>query len=119
METLLKYCYGNHPKSRKIRELGRKCLLLLAERGEMELLELVKALGIKTERWKGYEKPVKTFYHVVNPLKEIQIIDSVKRREGKKFKTIYYFTPEKFEANMRAFVKNTLEFFKEIREKKR
>ncbi|NOZ81917.1 MAG: hypothetical protein GXO63_02085 [Candidatus Micrarchaeota archaeon] len=113
METLLKYCYGNHPKSKKIKELGRKCILLLSQKGEMELLELAKALGIKTERWKGYEKPVKTFYHVVNPLKEIQIIDSVKRKEGRRFKTIYYYTPDKFEANMRAFVRNTLEFLRE------
>ncbi len=115
METLLKYCYGNHPKSGKIKRLGRKCLEILATRGEIELLELVRELGIKTEKWRGYEKPAKTFYHVVNPLKEIQIIDSVKRKEGRKFRTIYYYTPEKFEANMKAFVRGTLEFLNSLK----
>jgi hypothetical protein len=118
METLLKLCYGNHPKSKELKKLGKKCLLLLARRGEMEVVELCKELGIKTERWKGYEKPSKKFYNVVNPLKEIQIISSVKRREGKKFKTIYYFTPEKFEGYMKAFVRTTLEYLSKKRKHK-
>lgn len=109
MDTLLKYCYGNHPKSARLKELGRKALLLLASKQQLEHLELAKALGVKFESWKGYKKPVKTFYSVVNPLKEIQLIESFKRKEGNHFKTIYVFTPEKFEANMKSFARMTLE----------
>ncbi len=110
MDTLLKYCYGNHPKSARLKELGRKALTLLSQAGQMEHLELAKELGVRFEEWKGYKKPVKTFYSVVNPLKEIQLVESFKRKEGRGFKTIYCFTPEKFEANMKNFSRMTLEF---------
>ncbi len=113
MDTLLKYCYGNHPKSARLKELGKKALFTLASRREIEHLELAKELGVRLETWKGYQKPVKTFYSVVNPLKNIQLIESFKRKEGKRFRTIYVFTPEKFEANMKNFVKMTLEFLNE------
>lgn len=109
METLLKYCYGNHPKSKNIKELGKKALLILASKGQIEHIELAKQIGVKFENWKGYEKPVKTFYSVVNPLKQVQIIESFKRKEGKGFKTIYCYTPDKFEANMKSFARMTLE----------
>lgn len=84
--------------------------MILASKGQIEHIELAKELGVKFEEWKGYKKPVKTFYSVVNPLKQIQIMESFKRKEGKGFKTIYCFTPDKFEANMKNFARMTLEF---------
>ncbi len=110
METLLKYLYGNHPKSRKLKELGLKALDILVKKGQVEHLYLAKQIGVKFETWKGYEKPVKTFYSVVNPLKEMQLVESFKRKEGKGFKTIYVYTPEKFAANMKNFAKMAQEF---------
>ncbi|MBU3956431.1 hypothetical protein KJ633_08210 [bacterium] len=110
METLLKYLYGNHPKSKKLKELGMKSLDILVKKGQIEHLELAKQIGVKFESWKGYEKPVKTFYSVVNPLKEMQLVESFKRKNGKGFKTIYVYTPDKFAANMKNFVKMTCEF---------
>ncbi len=113
----MKYLYGNHPKSKKIKELGRKTLGILVKNGQIEHLELAKQIGVKFEKWKGYEKPVKTFYSVVNPLKEMQLIESIKRKEGKKFKTIYVYTPDKFAANMKNFVKMTIEFLETMKAK--
>lgn len=110
METLLKYLYGNHPKSGKLKELGLKALDILVKKGQVEHLELAKQIGVKFESWKGYEKPVKTFYSVVNPLKEMQLVESFKRKEGKGFKTVYIYTPDKFAANMKNFAKMAQEF---------
>lgn len=115
METLLKYLYGNHPKSRKLKEFGIKALDILVKKGQVEHLELAKEIGIKLEIWKGYEKPVKTFYSVVNPLKEMQLVESFKKKEGKGFRTIYVYTPDKFAANMKNFAKMAQEFLESRR----
>lgn len=115
METLLKYLYGNHPKSKRIKELGSKTLGIMVKKGEIEHIKLAEEIGVKFEEWKGYKKPVKTFYSVVNPLKEIQLIESIKRKEGNKFRTVYIYTPERFKANMKNFAKMCLEFLNALK----
>jgi len=62
----------------------------------MDYQDLCKALGIGFTQ---YQKPKRTFYFVVNPLKKVQLIQEKRVYEDggkKKYKTHYYLAPERF-----------------------
>jgi hypothetical protein len=100
MKELLLWLYGKSARNAHIREMAEKAVLLLKEKGSMEHMELCKALGIAFDK---YQKPKRTFYFVVNPLKKVHLIQEKRiypKRDSKKFETHYFLTPEKFSGYM-------------------
>ena len=100
MRELLLWLYGKSARNAHIREMAEKAILLLREKGSMEYMELCKALGIALNK---YQKPKRTFYFVVNPLKRVQLIKEKRiypKKDSKKFETHYFLTPEKFNGYM-------------------
>jgi len=100
MRELLLWLYGKSARNAHIREMAEKAVLLLKEKGSMEHMELCKALGIALNK---YQKPKRTFYFVVNPLKRVQLVKEKRiypKKDSKKFETHYFLTPEKFNGYM-------------------
>ena len=100
MKELLLWLYGKSARNAHIREMAGKVILLLKEKGSMEYMELCKALGIAFDR---YQKPKRTFYFVVNPLKKVQLIQEKRiypKNDSKKFETHYFLTPDRFSGYM-------------------
>lgn len=100
MKELLLWLYGKSARNAHIREMAEKAILLLKEKGSMEYMELCKALGIAFTK---YQKPKRTFYFVVNPLKKVHLLQEKRiypKRDSKKFETHYFLTPEKFSGYM-------------------
>lgn len=84
-----------------------KAVELLKQNQSMEHQELCRALGIELDQ---YQKPKRTFYFVVNPLKNVNLIQEKRVYEDskkKKYKTHYFLTPDRF----RGYMDKTLEDF--------
>jgi len=80
--------------------MAEKAILLLMEKGSMEYMELSKALGIGFDK---YQKPKRTFYFVVNPLKKVHLLQEKRiypKNNMKTHETHYFLTPEKFSGYM-------------------
>ena len=57
-----------------------------------------------------YQKPRRTFYSVVNPLKKVQLVRQSRQYQDdqkKKYKTVYYIDPQMFYG----YMKRTLDDF--------
>ena len=101
MDEMLRWIYGKSARNAHIREMAKKAILLLKEKGSMEYRELAKALGIDFNK---YQKPKRTFYFVINPLKKIQLIQDKRiftDKTRKKYKTVYFFNPDTFYGYMK------------------
>ena len=101
MRELLLWLYGKSARNAHIREMAEKAILLLKKEGSMEYQELAQALGIAFNK---YQKPKRTFYFVINPLKKIQLIQDKRIFEDKtkkKYKTVYFFNPDAFYGYMK------------------
>lgn len=101
MKQLLRWLYGKSSRNAHIREMAEKAILLLKEKGSMEYQELARAIGIDFNK---YQKPKRTFYFVINPLKKIQLIQDKRvfaDKTKKKYKTVYFFNAESFHGYMR------------------
>lgn len=100
MQEMLLWLYGKSARNAHIRAMAEKAILLLREAGSMEHQELCEKLGIEFDK---YQKPKRTFYFVVNPLKKVKLLEERRDYEdGKKksYKTVYLLTPEKFHGYM-------------------
>lgn len=107
MKELLTWLYGRSARNAHIREMAEKTIMLLKQQQSMEHQELCQALGIGLDQ---YQKPKRTFYFVVNPLKKVELIKEkrVYQDEKKKsYKTIYFISPDTFYG----YMKKTLEEF--------
>lgn len=90
------WLYGKSGRNKHIRDMALKTIELLKKEQSMDYQDLCKALGIE---FTEYQKPKRTFYFVVNPLKKVQMIQEKRIYEdGKKkaYKTHYYLTPDRF-----------------------
>jgi len=100
MNELLIWVYGKSARNSHIREMAEKTIEILKKQGSIEYQELCRMLGIGFDK---YQKPRRTFYFVVNPLKKVQIIQEKRifdEKTKKKYKTHYIFTPERFRGYM-------------------
>jgi len=100
MNDLLSWLYGKSARNAHIRDMAKKALSLLKEHQSLEYQELCKLLGIEFDQ---YQKPKRTFYFVVNPLKKVKLIQEkrVYPEKGKrKYNTVYFLTPDRFRGYM-------------------
>ena len=112
MDELLVWLYGKSARNAHIREMAKKAILILRKEGSMEYQELAKALGISFNK---YQKPKRTFYFVINPLKKIQLIQDKRvfvDKTKKKYKTVYFFNPDAFYGYMKRVLD---EFFNKVK----
>jgi predicted transcriptional regulator len=112
MDELLVWLYGKSARNAHIREMAKKAILILKKEGSMEYQELAKALGISFNK---YQKPKRTFYFVINPLKKIQLIQDKRvftDKTKKKYKTVYFFNPDAFYGYMKRVLD---EFFNKVK----
>ena len=80
--------------------MAEQALNILKKQGSIEYQELCRTLGIGFDK---YQKPRRTFYFVVNPLKKVQLIEEKRifdQKDRKKYQTHYIFTPERFRGYM-------------------
>ncbi|MBN2203360.1 MAG: hypothetical protein JW700_04215 [Candidatus Aenigmarchaeota archaeon] len=101
MKELLLWLYGKSARNAHIRDMAERAIKILKKEGSMEYQELAKALGIELNK---YQKPKRTFYFVINPLKKIQLIQDrriFEDKEKKKYKTVYFFNPDAFYGYMK------------------
>ena len=101
MKELLLWLYGKSARNAHIREMAEKAIKILKKEGSMEYQDLAKALGIEFNK---YQKPKRTFYFVINPLKKIQLVQDrriFEDKEKKKYKTVYFFNPDAFYGYMK------------------
>ena len=113
MQELMTWLYGKSDRNKHIREMAVKAVELLKKTPSMDYQELCKALNIEFNQ---YQKPKRTFYFVVNPLKKVQLIQEKRMYEdGKKnkYKTHYFLTPDRFVGYMTAIVED---FHKSVKE---
>ena len=107
MDELLRWLYGKSAKNAHIREMAKKTLNILKSQQSIEHQELCKLLEIGFD---SYQKPKRTFYFVVNPLKKVSLINDKRMyidSEKKKYNTVYFLTPEMFQG----YMKKTLDDF--------
>ena len=100
MHDVLLWLYGKSARNTHIREMAEKAIKLLQKNSSMNYQELCKELGIGFDK---YQKPRRTFYFVVNPLKKVQMIEEKRifdQKNKKKYQTHYIFTPERFRGYM-------------------
>src|SRR3972149_11995072 len=96
MKELLQWLYGKSARNAHIRDMAEKAIILLKKNGSMKYDELCEALGIEFDK---YQKPKRTFYFVVNPLKKVNLIQEKRiysKEDSKKHETHYFLTPERF-----------------------
>ena len=113
MNDLIIWLYGKSGRNAHIREMALKAIKMLKEAGSMEYQELCKRLDIG---FTEYQKPKRTFYFVVNPLKKVKLIEERREYEDgskKKYKTIYFLNPDKFYGYMSKTVDDFHGFVKE------
>jgi len=106
MNELMIWLYGKSGRNKHIREMALKAVEILKKEQSMDYQELCKALEIGFTK---YQKPKRTFYFVVNPLKNIQLIQEKRIYEDggkKKYKTHYYLTPDRFMGYMMRVVQD-------------
>lgn len=101
MDEMLIWIYGRSARNAHIREMAKKAIEILRKEGSMEYQDLAKELGIDFNK---YQKPKRTFYFVINPLKKLQLIQDKRIFEDgsrKKYKTVYLFNPDAFYGYMK------------------
>jgi len=99
MKELLVWLYGRSARNAHIRSMAEKAILLL-KKEPMEYQALCRALGIGFD---NYQKPRRTFYFVVNPLKRVQLIRERRVKDAtnpKKYQTVYFLNPGAFQGYM-------------------
>ena len=85
---------------------------ILKER-PMEYMELCRILGIGFD---NYQKPRRTFYFVVNPLKRVKLIKErreITDPETRKYKTVYFLNPGACQGYMTRIIEAAAERMKE------
>ena len=100
MNELLVWLYGKSARNAHIRVMAEKLITILKEQHSLEHQELCRLLGIGFDK---YQKPKRTFYFVVNPLKKVQLIKEKRvytSAEHKAYKTHYFLDPGAFKGYM-------------------
>jgi len=100
MKELLLWLYGKSARNAHIKEMAEKLINILKEKQSLEYQELCRLLGIGFDK---YEKPKRTFYFVVNPLKKVQLLKERRvytSRDRKKYETHYFIDPGAFHGYM-------------------
>jgi len=90
------WLYGKSARNAHIREMAEKLINILREKQSLEYQELCKLLGIGFDK---YQKPKRTFYFVVNPLKKVQLVKEKRvytSKERKKYETHYFLDHRAF-----------------------
>lgn len=109
MKELLTWLYGKSARNAHIREMAKKAIEILKNRGSMEYMALCRELGISFDK---YKKPKRTFYFVVNPLKKVQLIKEKRvytKADRKGYNTIYFIDPRAFQGYMTRVIEETVE----------
>lgn len=99
MKEFLTWLYGRSARNAHIRSMAEKTIMLL-KKEPMEYQQLCRALGIGFD---NYQKPRRTFYFVVNPLKAVQLIKEKRvkdQADPKKYQTVYMINPGAFQGYM-------------------
>lgn len=112
MQEMLTWLYGRSARNAHIRKMAERAVLLLKKQ-PMEYMELCRALEIGFDH---YQKPKRTFYFVVNPLKKVHLIKErreVLDQDTKKYKTIYFLNPGAFQGYMTRIIDETFDRLKE------
>jgi len=107
MNELMLWLYGKSGRNKHIREMALKTIKMLREEHSLEHQELCEKLGIGFDK---YQKPKRTFYFVVNPLKKVDLVKEkrvYKDEKKKSYKTMYYLSPDTFYG----YMKRTLDDF--------
>ena len=111
MEEMLTWLYGRSARNSHIRKMAEKAILILKEK-PMEYLALCRELGIDFDQ---YQKPKRTFYFVVNPLKSVKLITEQRQivsQKPKRYKTVYFLDPGRFQGYMMRVVEESAERMK-------
>ena len=107
MNDLMLWLYGKSSKNAHIREMALKLVQILKKEGSLDHNQLCERLGIGFDQ---YQKPRRTFYSVVNPLKKVQLVRQSRHytdEKHKKYKTVYYLDSSAFFG----YMKKTLDDF--------
>ena len=113
MREILTWLYGKSGRNRHIREMAKQAVAILNKEQSLDHQELAERLGIGFDK---YQKPKRTFYFVINPLKKVQLIkDKRVYKDGKKksYKTMYYIDASAFNGYMKRIIDETFEKIKE------
>lgn len=100
MKELLLWLYGKSARNAHIRDMAEKLVSVLKEKQSMEHQELCRLLGIGFDK---YQKPKRTFYFVVNPLKKVQLVKEKRvytTKDRKKYATHYFLDAGAFQGYM-------------------
>ena len=100
MKELLLWLYGKSARNAHIRDMAEKLIVVLKEKQSMEHQELCRLLGIGFDK---YQKPKRTFYFVVNPLKKVQLVKEKRvytTKDRKKYQTHYFLDAGAFQGYM-------------------
>jgi len=104
MQEMLLWLYGKSARNAHIRMMAEKLLKILKEKGSVEHQQLCRMLDIGFDQ---YQKPKRTFYFVVNPLKKHRLLDEKRvkdRSDSRKYETHYFLTPDRFKGYMEKVV---------------
>jgi hypothetical protein len=107
MKEMLIWLYGRSARNAHIRSMAEKAILLL-KKEPMEYQALCRALGIGFD---NYQKPRRTFYFVVNPLKAVQLVKEKRVKDSadpKKHQTVYLLNPGAFQGYMARIVEEAV-----------
>lgn len=97
---MLLWLYGKSARNAHIREMAEKLIIILKEKQSLEHQELCRLLGIGFDK---YQKPKRTFYFVVNPLKKVQLVKEKRiytTKDRKKYQTHYLLDSGAFQGYM-------------------
>lgn len=100
MKELLIWLYGKSARNSHIKEMAAKLINILREKQSLEYQELCQLVGIGFDK---YQKPKRTFYFVVNPLKKVQLVKEKRvytTKDRKKYETHYFIDPGAFHGYM-------------------
>jgi hypothetical protein len=100
MKELMLWLYGKSARNAHIRAMAERLVMTLKEKQSLEYQELCRSLGIAFDK---YQKPKRTFYFVVNPLKKVQLVKEKRvytSPDRKAYETHYYLDPGAFNGYM-------------------
>jgi hypothetical protein len=112
MQEMLTWLYGRSARNAHIRKMAERAVVLLKKQ-PMEYMELCRALEIGFD---NYQKPKRTFYFVVNPLKRVHLIKERREvidQDTKKYKTVYFLNPGAFQGYMTRIIDEATDKLKE------